>query len=242
MQAYGRWQTMFVDAEPVRQHVQALRDAGVGSRQIHAQSGISRTTITALMTGRPFRGTGPSNQVYADTAEKLLGIPIPASYEGRAAGANISAIGTTRRLRALVAIGHSQTTLCKRFGWNDSNASKLFTGSQTRVTTATASKVAAVYEELSMTPGTCQRAKNRAKKLGWHPPLAWDDDIIDDPDAQPADCGESRCLRWDERYLELKDLSLSDVEIMRRMGIKAESLLRQLERYGLPKPKLSVVA
>jgi transcriptional regulator with XRE-family HTH domain len=228
--AYGRWETLYVDADPVRAHVQALRAAGVGSRKLNELSGVSRTSITALMTGRPFRGTGPSRQVYKATADKLLAVPVPSGYHGRALGANIGGCGTTRRLQALVAIGYTQHTLCRFLGISDTNASKLFTGRQTRVTTATAARVAELYDGLSMTPGPSQPARNRAKKLGWPPPLAWDD--IDDPDENP-DLGAAEKVSFADRYLELRDLGYRDTQIADRFGIKPESLNRQLERHGV---------
>ncbi|WP_104151127.1 hypothetical protein [Mycobacterium intracellulare] len=44
---------------------------------------------------------------------------------------------------------------------------------------------------------------------------------------------------WLERYTELKDLGYSDIEIMRRFGATAESMLRQMARYGVaPQPPL----
>ena len=239
---YGRWETIFVDAEPVRTHIQALRDSGVGSRKMQELSGVSRTTITALMTGRPCRGTGPSREVYKDTADKLLSVPLPVGYEGRALGANIDATGTIRRLRALVAIGYTQHSICDRLGWSDGNASKLFIGKQTRVTTATARKVAELYEALSMTPGMSKRARNHANKQGWAPPLAWEDDTIDNPQAKP-DLGERRPVKFDERFLEMRELGFSDLEILQRLNVKAESLMRQLDRYGIPaSPELATAA
>ena len=66
----------------------------------------------------------------------------------------------------------------------------------------------------------------------WPPPLAWDDDTIDDPNELP-DCGTRRRLSFDEQYLELRDLGYSDSDIAHRLGIKPKSLERQLFRYGL---------
>jgi transcriptional regulator with XRE-family HTH domain len=242
MNAYGRWETGYTNAEPVRAHIQALRDAGVGSRKVHELSGVSRTTITALMTGRPFRGTGPSSQVYKSTAEKLLAIPVPLGYEGRALGANIDATGTIRRLRALVAIGYAQNDIAKRMGWSATNASKLFIGSQTRVTTATARVVAELFDALSMTPGPSDRARNHARKHGWAPPLAWDDDAIDNP-AATADLGTRQPISFGERYLELRELGFNDLQILGKLKIKPESLHRQILRYGLTvSPELASLA
>ena len=223
------WTTQLVDAEPVRAHIAALKAAGLGNRRIQELTGISRTTLTALTNGRRCKGTGPSSHVWAHTANKLLSIPVEtmAAY-----GANINAIGTTRRLQALTAIGYSQQTICDHLGWLPSNATRLFTGKQTSCTVASAAKVRVLFNELQLTPGTCTRARNRAVKLRWAPPLAWDDDI-DDPDAKP-DLGDRRTVRWDERYLELRDLGFTDAAIADRWGIQIHSLIRQLDRHGIP--------
>jgi hypothetical protein len=37
-----------------------------------------------------------------------------------------------------------------------------------------------------MRPGPSHRTRARARALGYAPPLAWDDDAIDDPSAQPC--------------------------------------------------------
>jgi hypothetical protein len=167
--------------------------------------------------------------VWEHTAKKLLAIPIGtmAAY-----GANINAIGTTRRLQALTAIGYSQQAICDHLGWLPSNATRLFTGRQTSCTVSTAAKVRVLFNELHLTPGTCVRARNRAVKLRWAAPLAWDDNI-DDPDAKP-DRGEHRTIGWDERYLELRDLGFKDVDIAAKWGIQLHSLIRQLDRHGIP--------
>jgi hypothetical protein len=47
--------------------------------------------------------------------------------------------------------------------------------------------VRVVYDRMSMTPGTSAYARNRAERQGWLPPLAWDDEMIEDPDYVPAE-------------------------------------------------------
>lgn len=39
---------------------------------------------------------------------------------------------------------------------------------------------------------------------------------------------------WVDRYRELRDLGFTDVEIIRRWGVKPTSLVRQLDRHGIP--------
>jgi hypothetical protein len=92
---------------------------------------------------------------------------------------------TARRLQALAAIGWSNRALAEHLGINRSRIRQLRNLSSRRVTADTERAVAWLYRELSDTPGGDIRAKNWARKLGYHPPLAWDDDTIADPDAPP---------------------------------------------------------
>lgn len=225
--AYGRWETLFVDAEPARQHVKTLRASGTGSRRIAELSGVSRSVIQALINGRKIRGNQPSRTISAANARALLAVaPAPAD------GAYIDITGTTRRLQALVSIGYTQSDLAARLGVTPGNATALFHG-RGKVMVATAKRVAELFAELAMTPGSSQRARDHAAKRGWAAPLAWDDDTIDDPDAKP-DLGDRRTVRWDERYLELRDLGFTDAAIADRWGIQIHSLIRQLDRHGIP--------
>ena len=154
----------------------------------------------------------------------------------------VSVIGVTRRLRALVALGYSQNDLCRRSGISPSSLSHLIRGSVDRTSVETAQRVTALYDQLSMTPGPSDYYRNKARGLGWAPPLAWDDDLIDNPEAKP-DLGERRAVKFDERFLEMRELGFSDLEILQRLNVKAESLMRQLERYGIPaSPELATIA
>jgi len=233
---YGRWESSRVPAEPIRQHIQALRAAGVGSRRVEQLSGVSRSVIQALMNGRSIYGNQPSKTISAENAQRLLAVEVKP-----AAGCPVDITGTTRRLQALVAIGYTQADLAARVGITAANATELFRGNRS-VLLSTAIKVQGIYEELSMRPGPSDAARQRAKKLRWAPPLAWDDDTIDNPEAKP-DLGERRAVKFDERFLEMRELGFSDLEILQRLNVKAKSLMRQLERYGIPaSPELATIA
>lgn len=95
----------------------------------------------------------------------------------------VDATGTTRRLRALAAVGWSNSELGKRAGVDHSTVCQWANSRRVRV--ATAATVRRLYEELSMTPGPSTKVRQLAAKRGWPPPLAWDDDRIDDPAARP---------------------------------------------------------
>jgi hypothetical protein len=56
------------------------------------------------------------------------------------------------------------------------------------LTHAVADAIVIIYDKVSMIPcedPTAGRVARQAKKKGWAPPLAWDDDTIDDPKAKP---------------------------------------------------------
>lgn len=148
-------------------------------------------------------------------------------------------IGTARRLRALMAIGYTQGQLAAELDTDQSRVSKLMLNSGARITTGTRDRVVELYDRLSMTPGPSQQARNRAQRKGWPPPLAWDDDVIDDPHGQPAKTHRQRWVPWDEKYKELRQLGYSDLQILDRLRIQPESMLRQLHRYSIkPSPEL----
>lgn len=224
--AYGRWETLYVDAEEARQHIIMLKACGLGDRRIAELAGVARNNVREVLTGRA--GRGRSERLLRRNAEAILAVrPDPAP------GTAVSSCGTVRRLRALVAIGWTQSTLCDRLGVLPGNGCRIFRGEQDYVSQLTAERVRKLYDELAMLPGPSDRARSHAKKRKWAPPLAWDDDTIDLPDAKPQN-GISRTVHWTEKYAEMRDvLGLSQAEIAARLGVKYASLQRQLDRHGI---------
>lgn len=183
--AYGRWDG-WVDSEPVREHLRGLLEQGMGAKRIQAVSGLSSGTWTKLMFGVGDRP--PSKRTRRDVAERILAIGFdPAD------GARVSTLGATRRLQALVALGWSQHKLSERLGVLPGNATPLFKATGD-ITVKRDRQVRDLYEQLAMTlpPATNQRerisvsrARNHAKANGWLPPLAWDEERMDDPTYHP---------------------------------------------------------
>lgn len=234
-QAYGRWESTFVDAAPVRAHIEALIAAGVGKRRIADIAGVNRNSIQFLTIGRPERGNGPAGKVARRIADRIMAVPVPdplAAKDILADGDIVAAVGTVRRLQGLVAIGWTQDVLARRLGIAPRNAKRLFNSSDRMVTARYARAVAALFDELQMTPGPSDRARRHAERRGWVPPLAWDEDSIDDPAARPVQTTHARG-GFVERYSELADLGVGQVECARRLGITWASLVRQLQRHGI---------
>jgi len=111
--------------------------------------------------------------------------------EGRQPPFHHDATGTRRRLQALVAIGWPTAALAGRLGIPSTEVSRLCHHAH-RVYPHTIQRVGQLYTQLSMNPGPSRRARRRAEVAGWAPPLAWDDNTIDDPAATPAAHGAER--------------------------------------------------
>lgn len=178
--AYGRWESKLIDAQPARDHVTALRAAGLGLQSISQQSGVSRFAIQTLMNGRARNGRRepPSRQITRHNAEHLLAIPIP---EARHHNGYLPSTGSRRRLQALIAIGHTRDALAHQSGVNRETIERLAAGAQEWVTPTNADKIRALFTELQMTPGPSTRSRRHAAHHGWPLPLDWDEDRIDDP-------------------------------------------------------------
>lgn len=126
----------------------------------------------------------------------------------------VDALGTKRRIRALMALGWTGRQIDAELGRKPTYTANLLCGPD-RVNRATAASVAAVYERLSMrlpadepdaNRQVIARTRGEARRKGWAPPLAWDEI---DTDLEP-NYGHTPAV-WGEggRYLPQ---SLDDVD------------------------------
>ena len=224
--AFGRYDTGRVDATEVREHILALMEAGVSMKQLAKLAGMAHSTVSAVVYGRTERGHTAYRRVHKDTAAKILAIR--PDLTNMAPNRYIDSCGTVRRIQALVAIGWSQNRLAEMLGMNRSNFGSFMNADQCTVRKALA--VRDLYDERWNEPQTgtewhsktsATRSRNHAKARGWAPPLAWDDDTIDDPDAQP---------QFGTR-LKLRDTIAEDVEFMHKTGANRDEIS---ERLGTP--------
>ena len=190
LKAYGRWQP-FTDATPVREHVRRLMARGVGAARVAALAEVPHSSVGRLLYGRPAHGEPPSRRIRTPTASRLLAVRY--SQAALAPGAVMDAAGTRRRLQALVAIGWSGRSLAGRLGIEPAHLSRILRG-RPAVSAGTARRARALYDELWDQPPTqdtrgerisAAKARAHAARQGWPPPLAWDDDDIDEVGAAP---------------------------------------------------------
>lgn len=146
--------------------------------------------------------------------------------EGRHTKPFVDPTGTTRRLQALAALGHSGTALAAELGVARQRILEI-RNTRLQIRRETAAQIADLYDRLSMTPGDSEVTKGRAAAKGWAPPLAWDDEAIDDPAAQPVTAeGRSRGRVDLDDVKHLERFGVSRDEIARRMNVAPEAIER----------------
>jgi hypothetical protein len=116
--------------------------------------------------------------------------------EGRLAPTYLDATGTQRRIQALMRMGWPGVLIEQQASLPAGTCGQVM--QRTTVKQATITAIRAAYDTLWALPGPSKRTQRRAESAGYAPPLAWDDDEIDDPDAQPQQPGRDRSARYDE--------------------------------------------
>jgi hypothetical protein len=201
---YGRWHP-YVDAGPVREHIAALRAAGIGVERIAELAGLSVSHIRQLAEhGRD--GLPTTQRVRPKTATRVLGIGV--GDVSPAPRSRVDATGTRRRLQALIAIGWPAELLADQLG-RRLNSLRRSMNCQS-VTARTARDVASLYQRLwDLGPprrtgeqrAAADAAQAQAAAQGWLSPLAWDDIDTDTTPAAPIS-GRSQRNEIDEIAVE----------------------------------------
>lgn len=185
--AYGR--PFEVDAAPALAHIQTLRAHGMTIAHIATAAGITHSGLTDLIDR-------DSGKVHATTRDAILAVQPanPTDHTGLRTGM-VRAVGTARRVRALGAIGWSQQQIADHAGLNVNALVSIVSRGRRTVRLSTARRIAATYDELWNTPPPTTTETDRirvtrvlahARTRRWPPPLAWDDERIDNPRHQPA--------------------------------------------------------
>jgi DNA-binding CsgD family transcriptional regulator len=248
--AYGRWNP-YVDAGPVRDHVAILRASGMGLDRIAELSQVARKSLVSLTSG--VEGRPPSRHTRTTTAQKLFAVR--PNVDLLLPGARTDATGTRRRLQALQRIGWSQRTLAEELDTTQKVVGFIIRGYHSRVQASTAIRVRKLYDQLWSCPPVAStqqegyfiaRVRKNAEDRGWAPPMAWDDDEIDDPTAQPAETragssGAARKLPEDDELLWLVRMGETDAALAMRFGV-GEGTVRDARHRAERKTRAAVAA
>lgn len=223
--AYGRFDPEFIDATETQEHLQKLRAAGTSWRRIAELSGIYRTQLMRLRT---------ATKIGRGTAERILAVEIASAKHLVAADHDcVPAIGSARRVQALIAAGWTQTYIAQRLGMTVGNLHPTTHMTRDFVSVRRDRDIRALFDELQMQPGTSIRSRRLAAKHGWALPLEWDEESIDDPAAQPhrvrrtkRDDFVARLAERREKVRDLTDRGLSAQDIAIRLRMSARQVQR----------------
>lgn len=228
-----RGESAYGDFDAVVAHLRELVDAGCARRWIADAAGIRQETVSDLLHGRRHR-------VYADTAAALLAVrpQRAARAAARRDHGYLPALGTVRRLRALAAKGHPLYRIAELADISAAQARLLASGQQPRVTTPVSRAIATIYDRLWNVDGRSTRTRNRARAAGWLPPLAWDDDTIDNPQAEPLPYERRRTRNRGpdlaEDATELIRQGFTRAQAAERLGVTADAITYAWHRHGNP--------
>lgn len=228
----------YVPSEPIRQHVIELTGMGLPMASIARDAGCDESCVWNLHAG-----------LYPTTRIRQATAIMAVTHHPNPRQQNVLAVGAIRRLRALHAIGWTWLALeAHTPGVSVAAMTKMAAANSRRVVTAwgTWASIRDAYERLSGTPATpgaaANRARNAARRHGWHPPLDWEDLDIDDPRVTPetaeATWAEQRAQAKAERIAEvvrLTEAGLSSREIGERLGVTQRQVVRdRREAQTLP--------
>jgi len=239
--AHGTWRP-FVDAQPVRKHVEAIRATGMSVADLAAASGVNRGALAHLLYG-----TGaipPARKLRPETAQALLNYwPVLDDYSD---SARINSTGTLRRVRALASVGWTWTAMANHIdGWCRSTFERL--SHDKPVTAALARAIRDMYDQVAAFPAeefgvarpAAQRARTCARRASWPDPLWWEDwGGIDDPMAPESEPAASRNSQAEARYraAEIRHLAAGGVrheEIAARLSTPAQTITTEKVREVL---------
>jgi transcriptional regulator with XRE-family HTH domain len=188
MIAYGRHKGLeYVPVGPAKEHLRKLRALGLSPFIIRDLTGISTAGQYRIL-----HQTDDNGVMLPKTAAAILALDLnPAHANPNAA---IDSTGTARRLQALIAMGWSQRELAKRLNVAMSTLHRILSGE--KVAVKVAKTISDAYDVLWSQPApkgiSRTSALRHAALHNFYPPLAWDDDTIDDPTARPH--GEWRAV------------------------------------------------
>lgn len=163
------------NVDAVRAHIEWLLSQGFTSAGICAVAGVEARTVADALNNR-------SQMMTVRLEKKILAVTPADIYAHPYKVGWVPAIGAIRRLQALVVMGWRYEDLSARLGFSAREIAR----ARRWITRQRHEAMVRLYDQLwdKQGPGN-QESIDRALRKGWHRPMAWDDDTIDDPNAKP---------------------------------------------------------
>lgn len=215
----GKWQP-HVEADPVRAHLKMLEEQGISIKQAARLAGVGDCSLHALFH-RPVRHT-----VRPEIAAAVLAVTAESGTPART-----DAIGTGRRIQALVADGWPMAHLAGHLGVYRSYVHALTQRSSNgdMILSSTAAKVATGYDRLARTSpsrhGVSQRLITQSRRMAasrqWATVRYWADrmDVIDDPDFEPMYGVTRRLIVAQDANWIMRTTGVTKLVAAQRLGV-----------------------
>lgn len=187
-----------VSGDLAREHVRLLLERGLCLQEIARQGEVASRTIERLMHGSRIE-VGTQTRILTVTGWERLAT----TTVGRR---HVDGTGTRRRLQALAARGWTALRLAEHHtATRQKIRQTLLSTDIDPVTAEFARSVIRLYDDLwdhdPPCPDGAALARAEAAARGWPPPMAWDDEDLDDPMARPPSTCEPT-----QGHLHLEDL------------------------------------
>lgn len=185
-----------VDVGPARAYLRKLHHVyGMSCAMLAARCSLSEGSISEIIAGERAGEKGkryPLREIFRENAESVMAIE-PEIPTGRG-GARVNAIGTTRRVQGLAAMGYPVKWIGEQCGFIGPTFNLIAQGRRQYVYFSTMWKIKQLYERLELDPHperhgikmqSVNLARSYARRNGYILPILWDWDTIDDPDGFP---------------------------------------------------------
>lgn len=216
------------DPTPARIHIESLMMAGASLRSIADAAGVSASTISGITRDR-------GQQIKATVSAGVLAVTLDDTMSRKAGEDFVLKVGAVRRIQALMALGHRAQDIAAAGGMRVCDVHNTVNQHGRWISHARHVAIKGAYTALSMTPGPSANVRGRSAAKGWLPPLAWDDEDMDDPNAEPSTASrdESRAASVVEDVEWLLNSGTALAVIPGRVGYgNPLSLVRILRRAG----------
>ena len=221
--------SVLADCAPLRVKLDELLES-MSMSAVAALTGVNRSTLRPIISGKTKRTSH-------DTARRIL-----AAHVGGDAGKHwVDALRARRKVQALMAIGWTLARISAESGYSYTNIKLLAFGNVDVIRSVTDQQIDTAYRRLCMrlpSPVTrndrsaVTRAINTAKRLGWAPPLSWDD--IDDPMERPEGVLHAGPPPSRAEVLAALDEDGADITAAcARLKVGREALEQWCHRHGL---------
>ena len=238
-----------VASDQARQVVQRLVAAGWSLRHIAELSQVSKSTLANLgrelkrdhseENGEPSgQRVPPQSTVTVDVQDRLLAV-----WASRR-----TPVGVARRLQGLMSVGFSQTFLARRLGCS-ARLLRFALSGERHLSPDLCDRVVEMYDRLwdadPIAEGMSEHGAGLSQMYAaahlFVSPMAWDDDVIDDPAAKPCEKfgADSPPMTREERREEAIMLQNEGVPIevaAERLGCTPECLQKDFYRNDIPGP------